>query len=109
MQSNHSNRRSVIKSVLAAFASFPLWTRAQAQTAPTAKLDEKDPQAITLGYVADAAKVDAKKNPTYKPGQTCATCVLLTGKDGDAYRPCAVFPGKLVASAGWCRSWVKKG
>jgi hypothetical protein len=106
MQPTRSNRRNVIKSVLAAFASFPLWTRAQAQTA---KLDEKDPQAITLGYVTDAAKVDAKRNPTYKPGQACANCVLLTGKEGDAYRPCAVFPGKLVASAGWCRSWVKKG
>jgi hypothetical protein len=71
-------------------------------------LDEKDPQALTLGYVADAKRVDAKKNPTYQPGQICANCVLLDGKDGEALRPCKVFPGKEVAASGWCRSWVKR-
>jgi hypothetical protein len=104
MNTSRIKRRIVLRSLLATWLGWPALAAAQ-----TPQLDEKDPQALTLGYVANAAKVDVKKNPTYKPGQTCANCVLLTGKEGDAFRPCAVFPGKLVAAAGWCRSWVKRG
>jgi len=99
---HYLNRRRVVQVALAC-AGFPWAVRSQAE-----ELIATDPQAITLGYVADAAKVDVKKNPTYKPGQRCANCLLLTGKEGDAFRPCNVFPGKLVAATGWCRSWVKK-
>jgi hypothetical protein len=100
------NRRRVVAG-LAAFLGIPAATLSQTPAQPK-PLDEKDPQALTLGYVANASKVDVKKNPTYKAGQTCANCVLLTGKEGDAFRPCAVFPGKTVAASGWCRSWVKR-
>jgi hypothetical protein len=71
------------------------------------KLDEKEPLAIALGYVADATKVDAKKNPTFKSGQNCGNCLQIKGKDGEAYRPCAIFPGKLVAAKGWCKTWTR--
>ena len=71
-------------------------------------LDEKDKLAVSLGYVADAKKVDVAKHPTYKPTQTCANCFQIAGKDGDAWRPCKMFPGKAVAAAGWCKVWVKK-
>jgi hypothetical protein len=71
------------------------------------KLDEKDPIAVALGYVADAARVDAKKNPTFKAGQICGNCLQVKGKDGEAYRPCAIFPGKLVANKGWCKTWTR--
>jgi len=98
-----ATRRIVLQSVLAtAVASWAKLVHAQI------KLDEKDPQALTLGYVTDASKADVKKNPTYKPGQACVNCLLLAGKEGETYRPCNVFPGKLVAASGWCRSWVKK-
>jgi hypothetical protein len=46
---------------------------AQAQAA---RLDEKDPQAVALGYVHDAGKVDTKKFPKYAAGQVCANCGL---------------------------------
>jgi hypothetical protein len=41
---------------------------ASAQT----KLDEKDPKAVGLGYVADATKTDTKKYPRYAAGQKCS-------------------------------------
>ena len=71
-------------------------------------LSESDATAKSLGYVADAKKVDPKANPNYKPGQHCANCMQYTGKAGSAAGPCNIFPGKDVAAAGWCKVWVLK-
>jgi len=79
-----------------------------ADTASFPHLDEKDPTAVALKYVHDAKTVDPKKSPNYKPGQHCANCLQITGKDGDAWRPCNIFPKKLVAADGWCSVWVHK-
>jgi len=76
---------------------------ARSQDLPRVALD--DPQAAALQYVEDAT---ASTAPNYQPGQTCANCAFIQGADGDAYRPCTLFPGKSVASAGWCISWVAK-
>jgi len=73
-----------------------------------AKLDEKDPQAAALGYVADATRADAKKYPKYAPGQNCAGCALFQGKAGDAAGNCPLYAGKQVSAKGWCSAWVKK-
>ncbi len=103
------NRRNVLKGALAGLAGLPalaVMERAAAQ-APV-HLDEKDPGANALGYVHDATKVDAAKNPTYKSGQHCANCLQIQGKDGEAWRNCNLFPGKQVAANGWCRVWVQK-
>ncbi len=103
------DRRAVLSAMLGLAAALAGPRRAEAQK-PTAlpHLDEKDKLAISLGYVADAKKVDVKKNPMYKATQTCANCFQIQGKDGDAWRPCKMFPGKAVAAAGWCKVWVKK-
>jgi hypothetical protein len=69
-------------------------------------LDVKDSAAAAVGYVEDAAQVDAKKYPAYSQGSSCANCLQLQGTDGAAYRPCTLFPGKLVATAGWCSAWT---
>ena len=61
-----------------------------------------------LSYFEDVKQVDPKKFPTFKPGQTCANCLQLTGKVGDEWRPCNLFPGKLVHTNGWCKVYVKK-
>ena len=71
-------------------------------------LSESDATAKSLGYVADAKKVNAAANPNYKPGQHCANCMQYTGKAGAAAGPCNIFPGKDVAAAGWCKVWVLK-
>ena len=100
----HNNtRRTFLITVAAGSAALALDAQAQA------KLDEKDPQALALGYVADATKVDSKKFPKYARGQVCANCVLYKGAASDAWGACTLFPNKLVAGKGWCSAWVKKG
>ncbi|MGV3726734.1 high-potential iron-sulfur protein [Hydrogenophaga sp.] len=101
---NNSNRRVFMLQV-AAGSTVLLAANAQAQPA---MVNEKDPTAVSLGYVADATKTDAKKYPKYAAGQKCGNCQLYTGKAGDAGGPCGIFPGKAVAANGWCSAYVKK-
>ena len=67
-----------------------------------------DSVAVALSYHESAKTVEAAKFPNFKPGQECSNCLQLTGKAGDAWRPCNLFPGKLVNAAGWCKVYVKK-
>lgn len=73
-----------------------------------AKVDEKEPQAVALGYVDDAAKAAVAKQPKYAAGQMCGSCALYSGKAGDTAGPCVLFGGRQVASKGWCTAWAKK-
>ena len=87
-----------------AATSAVLTTGVRAQT----KVDEKDPQAIALGYVADTTKVDAKKYPNHAATQACSNCALYQGKPADAAGGCPLFAGKVVSAKGWCSAWAKK-
>lgn len=71
-------------------------------------LDPKDPTAVALGYHESSKAVDAKEFPTHQANQVCSTCMQLQGNAGDAFRPCNIFPGKLVNANGWCKVWVQK-
>jgi hypothetical protein len=99
----NNTRRTFLLTVAASGAA--LSTAAQAQ----AKLDEKDPQAVGLGYVADTTKADTKKYPKHAASQNCGNCALYQGKAGDAAGGCPLFAGKQVAAKGWCSAWAKKG
>ena len=101
---NRPQPRRVFLLTLAATGAA-LATRAHAQT----QVDEKDPQAAALGYVAEAKRVDAKKFPKFAAGQNCANCALFQGKAADKAGGCPLFAGRQVASAGWCSAWAKKG
>jgi High potential iron-sulfur protein len=79
---------------------------AAAPAGQTPHLDVKDPAAVAVGYVESTAKVDPKKYPTYTQGTNCENCLQLQGAAGALYRPCTLFPGKLVAAAGWCSAWT---
>jgi hypothetical protein len=104
------NRRTLLKNALAGLAALPaagLVSEAAAQgSAP--HLDEKDPLAVAMGYVHDVKKVDPNKTPQFKPGSTCANCLQYTGKAGEEWGPCNIFPGKHVNAKGWCKVWVPK-
>ena len=67
-----------------------------------------DPVAVALSYVESGKAVDAKKFPNFKPEQKCSNCLQSKGKDGDAWVPCNLFPGKLVNAKGWCKAYLKR-
>src|ERR1700688_2883582 len=99
-------RRELIKNLsLAAALPAALPWRETRGAAPE-RLAVKDPAAAALGYVENAAQVDTKKYPAFVKGSTCENCLLLQGSAGNNYRPCSVFPGKLVSVSGWCKSWA---
>jgi hypothetical protein len=99
-------RREVVRNLgLAAGVSAVLPCR-QTCGAEAQRLDVKDPAAIALGYVEDAAQVDLKKYPQYASGSNCENCLQLQGSAGNNYRPCGLFPGKLVSVGGWCTGWT---
>jgi High potential iron-sulfur protein len=100
---SQSTRRTFLMQVAAAGTALAA-TQAQAQ----AKLDEKDPQAVALGYVADTTKADAKKYPKHTKDQKCSNCALFQGKATDAAGGCPLFGTKQVAGPGWCSAWAKK-
>lgn len=101
-----STNRRVFLIQAAACSSVLVAAGAQAQAA---KVDEKDPQAVALGYVADTAKVDKKKFPKHANDQKCNNCALYQGKPTDAFGGCPLFGTKQVAGPGWCSAWAKKG
>ena len=86
-----------------------LWFAAGEASSQAPMLDEKDPQAVALGYVADAKRVDKAKYPKFDASQQCANCALYQGQANAADAPCTLFGGKRVAGAGWCSAWAKKG
>jgi High potential iron-sulfur protein len=71
-------------------------------------LDEKDPTAVALAYVADASRVDKAKSPNFVPGSLCSNCVQYKAEASSEAGPCTIFPGKNVAAKGWCMAYAKK-
>lgn len=103
MHQNKLNRRQAIGTLVLGTVALPALTQQSQAMAP--KLEVNDPEAVKLNYIEDAAKVDAKHFPNYKSGQTCANCQFIELRYG-FYRPCKLFPGKVVSAKGWCSSWV---
>ena len=101
------SRRDLVAAVLPASAALLLVRSAGAQDAMP-HVDPSDPTAVALGYVPDASQVDKAANPMFKEGSMCANCAQIMGNEGDEWRPCNIFPGKLVHSHGWCKVWAPK-
>ncbi|WP_454726196.1 MULTISPECIES: high-potential iron-sulfur protein [Cupriavidus] len=97
-----SSRREFLKTVPAALAAGLV---AAATPAAAAMLDEKDPQAVGLGYKADTGKVDQARYPKHAASQTCANCQLFQEGSSPATGSCVLFGDKQVAAAGWCSAW----
>jgi hypothetical protein len=105
--SNTLNRRVfIIKAVsgAAVVASGPVF----AQAAKLPMVDEADATAKSLGYKADATKVDAKQFTKYAAPQACVNCQLYVGDAKAAAGGCSIFPQKQVAAKGWCSAYIKK-
>lgn len=98
--------RRVVLAKLAVAAGLAAVPPSKSRSAEPARLDVKDPAAQALGYVENASGIDTRKYPSYVKGSNCDNCLQLQGKAGNNYRPCSVFPGKLVSVSGWCSSWT---
>lgn len=79
-----------------------------AAAATASLVEENDPTALALGYVAVASRADTSRFKSYAAGQACSNCALFGGKAGDASGACPLFAGRLVAAPGWCSGYVKK-
>ena len=104
------SRRDLIRRALLASTFVPalgLIAR-ESRAADLTPLDLSDPTAKALGYVADAAHVDASANPNFKTGQHCANCAQYQGKPTDATAGCTIFPGHSVPAGGWCKVWMQR-
>ncbi|NOQ90915.1 MAG: iron permease [Gammaproteobacteria bacterium] len=88
------SRRAILKGLI----SIPvLAITGLPSTSNAAMLSADDPTAKALSYTAKSTIA----------GQTCANCSLYQGGTAAA-GACPIFPGKDVAAAGWCKSWVAK-
>lgn len=103
---NRFDRRTFL--LCASACSAGLGASSLAQTAPAARVDEAEPQAVALGYKHDTTKVDAKKFPKHSSEQRCSNCQLYLAKPTEPWGPCPIFQSKQVAASGWCNSWVKR-
>jgi hypothetical protein len=104
---NHSqSRRAFVQSLALTAGAVAILRTGRATAADLPHVDPKDAAAASLGYVDDASKLDAKSTPGFVAGRSCANCLQLKGNPGDPYRPCTIFPGKLVAAKGWCKVWA---
>jgi hypothetical protein len=101
-----TSRRHFIR--IAACSGAALLASHEVLAADPPLVDEKDPQAAALGYVADASRVNKAKYPNYAAGQICGNCQFYQGKAGTAQAPCTILGGKQVAAKGWCSAWAKK-
>lgn len=72
------------------------------------KVSEDDPMAKGMRYTHDGSTVDPASRANPAENQSCANCALVQGNDGDEWRPCQIFPGKLVNANGWCQVWAPK-
>lgn len=106
-QSAPLTRRQLL---LAATALTPVAAIAATPTnyANIQRLSQDDPVARSLLYIEDTRKVpgDHPLAASHKPENKCAGCVHLRGNAGDTWRPCPVFPGRLVNAGGWCSVWA---
>ena len=104
-------RRDFLRTTLAVGSVLPLGAIPIILKADNHRLSEDDPTAKAMGYLHDATQVDAAKYPR-RAGeagsqQFCDNCQLYKAGSEDGWGGCAIFPGKLVNSKGWCNAWVK--
>jgi hypothetical protein len=96
MTKNITRRALVIRGLIVGMI-IPVQTISVVR-AETPSLDPNDPTAKALGYITQSTK----------SGEKCSNCSQFQGNAGSTQGPCTIFPGKSVAAAGWCMTWVKK-
>jgi hypothetical protein len=110
MEDKNLSRRRFLETVAVAVPVSTLLAGRHAAAQDLPKLTEDDPAAKALLYVHDAANVDTSQPlaARFMPGQHCGNCAQIQGDEGPEWRPCAIFPGKLVSVNGWCSVWAMR-
>ena len=101
-------RRQFMQLSAVAAAGLVISPGREAKSQDLPKIEESDPVAQSLKYVHDASTVDPASRANPAADQSCANCALIQGNDGDDWRPCQIFPGKLINVNGWCSVWAPK-
>ena len=109
---NTLSRRSFLQFASASAVGLavvvPVLQAAEPAPATLPNLELDNPTAKALGYVEDASKVDKAKYPNHTAEQICGNCALMQGDAKNVRNPCTLFPGRSVATKGWCASFAKK-
>ena len=103
-----SSRRALLRALPATLLPVVWLTPVSARAQAPALLQEDNPAAQQLGYVADAQRVDRTRFAQYVAGQTCRNCDLYGGEAADSQGGCQLFYGVEVKAAGWCSAWKPK-
>ncbi|MDH4391018.1 MAG: high-potential iron-sulfur protein [Aquabacterium sp.] len=98
-----SNRRSFVIHLAAAGGAIAC---GRAVAAPK-KFEESEPKAVSLGYKHDSAQVDKARFPKHTAAEKCNNCMAWLGKAGDPWAECDLTADRMVATGGWCSSYVK--
>ena len=101
-------RRRFMQLTAGAAAGCLVYPASEAQADDLPKITADDPVGMALKYTHDASSVDPTLRTQPAADQSCANCAQLQGNEGDEWRPCAIFAGKLVNANGWCSVWVPK-
>lgn len=104
---NKIPRRKFLQLSAVAAAGYIVQSGREAQAGDLPHLTEDDAMAKAMKYTNDSSSVDPASRNNPAANQSCATCALLQAGDGD-WRPCQIFPGKLVHTSGWCSVWAPK-
>lgn len=101
-------RRQFIQLSAVAAAGCMLRPGSEAKAQDLPKLAEDDAMAQAMKYTNDASTVDPASRANPAAEQLCSNCALVQGDEGAEWRPCQIFPGKLVNNNGWCSVWAPK-
>ncbi|MFO8153825.1 high-potential iron-sulfur protein [Thioalkalivibrio sp.] len=98
-------RRRLLRLGVAGIVAIPALPLIFAPAAANERVSEDDPQAKALHYRHDVSDVD---HEAFEDGQNCANCELFSDPGASEWGPCEAFGGRLVATDGWCKSWVPR-
>lgn len=92
-----SQRRTLLKGIAMVPAAAAMGLLSSQAFAAVEMLSTQDPTAAALKYTETSTT----------EGQQCSNCALYNNGD-EVAGDCTIFPGKKVAAAGWCASWITK-
>ncbi len=98
---NQSSRRRFLKLTVGGIVGLTVGNKLlvkPAQAADLPHLSVDDAQAKALKYVNESIFSD----------KNCNNCMLIEGDASAEWRPCKIFPGKLVNGKGWCSAYAPK-